>query len=178
MELLAGIPSVVYGLLGIVVLVPLINQLQSPGASLLAAMLTLALMILPMVVVIVEADFQKIPRPYLLGAEALGFTRWTTIKSIIFPATSGGIFAGIILQTGRAVGETMAVMMVCGNIVQVPNSLFDPMRTLSANIALEMAYATGNHRSALFLSGLILMTFVTLLVFVAGYLQRIYRRVD
>lgn len=166
-ELLAGIPSVVYGFWGLVVLVPLIAQLQPPGTSLLAGIFILALMILPTIALTAEASFMEIPVEYLQGATALGLSRWATIRGVVLPAAKSGLGTGLILAIGRAIGETMAVLMVCGNVVQIPTSLFDPMRTLTANIALEMAYATGNHRSALFVSGLLLMITITCLVILA-----------
>ncbi|QMS86381.1 phosphate ABC transporter permease subunit PstC (plasmid) [Nostoc edaphicum CCNP1411] len=171
-ELLAGIPSVVYGFWGLVVLVPLIGKLQPPGASLLAGIAILTLMILPTIALTAQASFSEVPNEYLQGAAALGISRWATIRSVVLTAAKSGIFTGLILGTGRAIGETMAVLMVCGNVVQIPTSLFDPLRTLTANIALEMAYATGNHRSALFVSGLLLMVAIAALVGVAEVISR------
>ena len=175
-ELLAGIPSVVYGFWGLVVLVPLIGRLQPPGTSLLAGIAILTLMILPTIALTANASFAKVPPEYLQGAAALGLSRWATVRGVVFPAAKSGLFTGLILGTGRAIGETMAVLMVCGNVVQTPKSLFSPMRTLTANIALEMAYAMGNHRSALFVSGLLLMAIIVALVTVAEVISegRIY----
>ncbi len=163
-ELLAGIPSVVYGFWGLVVLVPLIGRLHPPGPGLLAAIIILSIMILPTIALIAETSVRNIPKKYLHGAAALGLSRWATIRGVVFPAARSGIFTSILLGTGRAIGETMAVMMVCGNVVQIPQTLFDPIRTLTANIALEMAYAMGDHRSALFVSGLFLMVMIVVLV--------------
>lgn len=171
-ELLAGIPSVVYGFWGLVVLVPLIGKIQAPGASLLAGIIILALMILPTIALTADASFAEVPPEYLLGATALGISRWATIRSVACPAAKSGLFTGLILGTGRAMGETMAVLMVCGNVVQTPSSLFAPVRTLTANIALEMAYATGDHRSALFVSGLMLMVAIAILVLIAEGIGR------
>lgn len=171
-ELLAGIPSVVYGLWGLTTLAPLIAQLHPPGVSLLTAILILSLMVLPTVALTVEAAIAAVPASYLQGAMALGLSRWTSIKCIILPAAHSGITSGILLATGRAIGETMAVLMVAGNVVQHPHSLFDSVRTLTANIALEMAYAMGDHRAALFVSGLVLMIMVLLLVFMAAFFKR------
>ncbi|MFN6501296.1 MAG: phosphate ABC transporter permease subunit PstC [Nostoc sp. DedQUE01] len=171
-ELLAGIPSVVYGFWGLVVLVPLIGKLQPPGASLLAGIAILTLMILPTIALTAQASFSEVPSEYLQGAAALGISHWATIRSVVLVAAKSGIFTGLILGTGRAIGETMAVLMVCGNVVKTPTSLFDPVRTLTANIALEMAYATGNHRSALFVSGLLLMVAIAILVAVAEAISR------
>ncbi|GAA6615632.1 phosphate ABC transporter permease subunit PstC [Scytonema sp. NUACC26] len=171
-ELLAGIPSVVYGFWGLVVLVPAIGKIHPPGPSLIAGIAILTVMILPTIALVADASLAKVPTSYLQGATALGLTRWTTIYRVVFPAAKSGLFTGLILETGRAIGETMAVLMVCGNVVQVPKSLFDPMRTLTANIALEMAYATGDHRSALFVSGLVLMGAIVLLVAVAEVISQ------
>lgn len=156
-ELLAGIPSVVYGFWGLVVLVPLINRIQPPGSSLLAGILILSLMILPTVALVADASFANIPPIYLQSATALGLGQWATLWGVVLPSAKSGLVTGVVLATGRALGETMAVLMVCGNVVQVPSSLFDSVRTLTANIALEMGYATGDHRSALFVSGLVLL---------------------
>ena len=171
-ELLAGIPSVVYGFWGLVVLVPIINQLQAPGTSLLAGIAILTLMILPTIALTAAASLIEVPPEYFQGAAALGISSWATIRSVMLPAAKSGLFTGLILGIGRAIGETMAVLMVCGNVVQTPTSLFDPVRTLTANIALEMAYATGNHRSALFVSGLLLMMAIALLVIIAEGISR------
>ena len=99
-----------------------------------------------------------------MGAASLGLSRWGTIWGVAIPAAKSGLLTGVILEVGRAIGETMAVLMVCGNVVQTPDSIFDPIRTLTANIALEMAYALGNHRSSLFVAGLALMGMILLLV--------------
>ena len=170
-ELLAGIPSVVYGFWGLVALVPLIGQAQPPGASLLAGICILTIMILPTIALMADASLANIPSPYLWGAAALGLSRWGTVRGVVFPAAKSGLFTGVILETGRAIGETMAILMVCGNVVQVPQSIFEPVRTLTANIALEMAYAMGDHRSALFVSGLVLMVMVLALVGIAEYIS-------
>jgi len=162
-ELLAGIPSVVYGFWGLVVLVPIINRLHPPGTSLLAGIGILTLMILPTIALVADAAFAEVPKEYLLGAKAMGLSAGGTIWNIVIPTAKSGLLIGVILETGRAIGETMAVLMVCGNVVQTPNSIFDPVRTLTANIALEMAYALGNHRSALFVSGLLLLVIIIVL---------------
>ena len=175
-ELLAGIPSVVYGFWGLVVLVPLIGAIHPPGPSLLAGIAVLTIMILPTIALMADASFANVPQQYLRGAAALGLSRWGTTRGVIFPAAKSGLFTGVILETGRAIGETMAILMVCGNVVQTPHSLFDPMRTLTANIALEMAYALGGHRAALFVSGLVLMAMIATLVAAAEWIShgRIY----
>jgi len=171
-ELLAGIPSVVYGFWGLVVLVPLIRQFHPPGPSLLAGVFILTIMILPTVALMADAAFTNVPASYLRGAAALGLSRWGTIRGVVFPAARSGIYTGVILETGRAIGETMAILMVCGNVVQTPRRIFDPIRTLTSNIALEMAYAEGDHRAALFVSGLILLALIVTLVSVAEVLSK------
>jgi phosphate transport system permease protein len=171
-ELLAGIPSVVYGFWGLVVLVPLIGELQPPGPSLLAGILILTVMIFPTIALTADASLAAVPSQYVRGAAALGLPRWATIRSVVFPAAKSGLFTGVILETGRAIGETMAILMVCGNVVQTPSSLFDPVRTLTANIALEMAYALGDHRAALFVSGLVLMAMIVALIVSAEWISR------
>lgn len=171
--LLAGIPSVVYGLWGLTVLVPLIAAWQPPGVSLLAATLVLALMILPTVALTSSSALAAVPLPWLQGAAALGMSRCGAVWRVVLPAARAGIAAGAVLAAARAAGETMAVLMVAGNVVQTPTNLFDPVRVLTANIALEMAYAMGDHRAALFASGLALALLVLGLTAAA---QRIERR--
>ncbi len=171
-ELLAGIPSVVYGFWGLVVLVPMIGEMHPPGPSLLAGILILTIMILPTIALMADASLANVPQQYLRGAAALGLPRWATIRGVVFPAAKSGLFTGVILETGRAIGETMAILMVCGNVAQTPSSLFDPVRTLTANIALEMAYALGDHRAALFVSGLVLMAMIVALAIAAEWISR------
>jgi phosphate transport system permease protein len=171
-ELLAGIPSVVYGLWGLMVLVPLIGRLHPPGPSLLAGIAVLSIMILPTIALTADAALANVPADYRRGAAALGLSRWSTVRHVVFPAAKSGLFTGVILETGRSIGETMAILMVCGNQIQTPKSLFDPVRTLTANIALEMAYAMGDHRSALFVSGLILLVLIIALVGAAEWISR------
>jgi phosphate transport system permease protein len=171
-ELLAGIPSVVYGFWGLVVLVPLIAEIQPPGPSLLAGILILTIMILPTIALMADASLANVPQQYIRGAAALGLPRWATIRGVVFPAAKSGLFTGVILEIGRAIGETMAILMVCGNVVQIPSSIFDPIRTLTANIALEMAYALGDHRAALFVSGLVLMAMIVALALAAEWISR------
>ena len=170
LALLAGIPSVVYGLWGLTVLVPLIVRWQPPGASLLAAILILALMILPTVALTSAAALRAVPASMLHGAAALGLTRKGIILGVAVPAARGGILGGMLLAATRALGETMAVLMVAGNVVQNPTGLFEPVRVLTANIALEMAYATGSHRAALFASGLLLTVLVLALAWLGARL--------
>lgn len=165
--LLAGIPSVVYGLWGLTVLVPLIARWQPPGTSLLAAAVVLALMIVPTVALTSATALAGVPQAWLQGAAALGLSRRGMVLGVALPAARGGIIAGVVLATARALGETMAVLMVAGNVVQMPGSLFDPVRVLTANMALEMAYALGSHRAALFASGLALALLVLALTALA-----------
>lgn len=166
-ELMAGVPSVVYGLWGLMVMAPIILKWQAPGVSLLAGILILTLMVLPTMALLSDAALAGVPHEYTRGAAALGMSRARTLWCVSFPAARSGIITGMILATGRALGETMAVLMVTGNVVQYPSSLFDPIRALTSNIALEMAYAMGDHRSALFASGLVLILMVSGLVGVA-----------
>ena len=166
-ELLAGIPSVVFGFWGLTVLVPLINNWVAPGASVLAGVIVLAMMILPLVVLTADAALSKVPSSYLRSAHALGLSHWGIIQRIALPVAMPGIISGVILQTGRALGETMAILMVTGNVVQLPSSWFEPVRTLTANIALEMSYAVGDHRVALYVSGLLLLLITAVLVLIA-----------
>jgi len=154
-----------------VVLVPIIGRLHPPGPSLLAGILVLFLMILPTIMLVAHASFSHIPISYIHSAMALGLGRWSMIRSVILPAAKTGLFTGILLGIARALGETMAILMVSGNVVQTPSHLFDPIRTLTANIALEMAYALDDHRSALFVSGLLLMGMVMVFVVMAESLQ-------
>lgn len=165
--LLAGIPSVVYGFWALVVLVPIIGRIVPPGPSLSAGILILALMILPTIALLADASLTSVPPHTLQGAAALGLSRWSTVTGVALPAARAGLYTSMILAAGRAMGETMALLMVSGNVVQIPLTLFDPIRTLTANIALEMAYAMGDHRSALFVSGLVLMAIIAVLVLIS-----------
>jgi phosphate transport system permease protein len=168
-EILAGIPSVVYGFMGIVVVLPFIRQhLGGPGASGLAAAVILGIMILPTIIAISLDALQAVPRSYREGSLAMGATEWQTLWRVVLPGARSGIVAAVILGMGRAVGETMAVVMVAGNAVQLPHSPLDPVRTLTANLALEMGYAAGDHRSALFATGIVLFLIIIVLNAVAG----------
>ncbi len=171
-EVFSGLPSVVIGLWGLVVLVPYILQWTPPGASLLAAIVILSIMTLPTVTLIIKNRLEAIPRERLITAQALGLPKTTTLLKIFLPEVRSGIIKASVLQVGRAMGETMAVLMVCGNIPQIPKSLFAPIRTLTTNIALEMSYATDIHRSSLFFSGFILAIIATLLALLAHRYQK------
>ncbi len=171
-ELLAGIPSVVYGLWGLTVLVPWIGSFHPPGSSLLAGMLILSVMILPTMVLLSEAAFKSVPQAQFQAAASLGLTKETTLLRVVLPITWRSLLTAGLLSLARALGETMAVLMVCGNVAGMPNSVFDPVRTLTANMALEMGYALNLHRSALFVSGLLLTGLVLGLVLLAERFQR------
>ena len=163
-ELLAGIPSVVYGFFGLMVIVPLIsNHLGGPGNSLLAIIFVLTVMILPTIVSITESSIRAVPKSYKEGSLALGASHIQTIFKVMIPAARSGILAGVVLGIGRAIGETMAVILISGNTPRIPTSVLDPVRTLTANIALEMGYAAGLHQDALFATGVILFVFIMIL---------------
>ncbi|MGB4001763.1 MAG: phosphate ABC transporter permease subunit PstC [Bacillota bacterium] len=173
-QLLAGIPSVVFGFIGLVILVPLIRQwLGGPGFSVLAAGIVLGIMILPTIVSVCYDVFKAVPQAYREGMIALGATRWQTIRMVVLPAARPGIIAAIILGMGRAVGETMAVIMVAGNATKIPVSLLEPVRTLTSNIALEMGYAVGEHREALFATGIVLFIIIAILNTLARVVARV-----
>lgn len=178
LNLLSGIPSVVFGLWGLTQLVPLITSWQPPGASLLAAILVLSLMILPTIALTSASALASVPKDLVIGSIALGLRRKTWIISVLIPAAKGGISRGVLLATARALGETMAVMMVAGNVVQNPTGLFDPVRVLTANIALEMAYAMEDHRASLFASGLLLTLLVWLLSWAAHRMSNSSKRAN
>ncbi len=172
-ELLAGIPSVVYGFMGVVLLVPFIRStFGGPGLSVLAAAIILGIMILPTVISISIDSLDAVPPSYREGSIALGATPWQTVKMVLLPAARSGIVASIILGMGRAIGETMAVIMVAGNAAEIPGSLLAPVRTLTSNIALEMGYASGEHREALFATGVILFIIIMILNTVANATSR------
>ena len=169
--ILAGVPSVVYGLWGLLVLVPWIAAYEPPGASLLAGALILGLMILPTVGLTAADALAQARREHGAAAAALGLSPWGAALGVFLPAGRGGVATGTLLATGRALGETMAVLMVCGNVAQVPDSVFAPVRTLTANIALEMGYALDAHRTALFASGLALLAVVAGIVAIAHRME-------
>jgi phosphate transport system permease protein len=157
LEAMAGIPSVIYGFWGLVVLVPRINAFRAPGQSLLAGGIVVGMMILPTMAMMTDSALTSLSSDLRRSAAALGLSETTTFFRLLLPRLRPGLIAAVTLSLGRALGETMAVLMVAGNIPQIPSSVFEPVRTLTANIALEMAYASGTHRSALFVSGLLLL---------------------
>lgn len=172
-ELLAGIPSVVYGFFGLMVLVPLISKyFGGAGNSLLAVIIILAVMILPTIVSISETSIRAVPETYKEGSLALGASHMQTIFKVLLPAARSGIMAAVVLGIGRAIGETMAVILVSGNAVKFPHALTDMVRTLTANIALEMGYASGLHQDALFATGVVLFVFIMLLNILLNVLVR------
>jgi phosphate transport system permease protein len=183
-ELLAGIPSVVYGLFGMVVLLPLVRKVLpipgNTGFGLLSASIVLAVMILPTVTNIAEDAIRAVPREYKEGSLALGATHWQTIVSVTLPAARSGIVAAIILGVGRAIGETMAMIMVIGNSIIMPRPLnsnpltlfLSQARTLTGNIAVEISYATGLHESALFATGVVLFVLIMIVNSAANLILR------
>lgn len=176
-ELLAGIPSVVYGFIGIMVLSPWIRiHLGGSGLSILTASIVLGIMILPTIISISMDSLSALPPAYKEGSIALGATTWQTVVMVLLPGAKSGILAGIILGMGRAVGETMAVIMIAGNAIRVPTSIYDSVRTLTSNIALEMGYALGMHRAALFANAVILFAFIMILNTVAILIIKKRRR--
>jgi phosphate transport system permease protein len=170
LELLAGIPSVVYGFLGVLYIVPLIRDyLGGSGFSLLATSIILGIMILPTIISISFDALVSVPKTYREGSLAIGATKWQTIAKVVIPSAKSGILAGFILGMGRAIGETMAVIMVAGNALKIPGSPLDPLRTLTSNIALELAYATGDHRLSLFSTGVVLLVIIMILNYIANF---------
>jgi len=163
-ELLVGIPSVVYGLVGMVLLVPAIRErFGGTGFSVLAASMVLTAMVLPTIISISEDSIRAVPTTYKEGALALGATRWQTIWRVMLPAARSGIGASIVLGMGRAIGETMAMIMVLGNAIKFAETPLDPTRTLTGNIAVEIGYASGTHESALFATGIVLLIFILII---------------
>jgi len=163
-ELLAGIPSVVFGFIGLTIVVPLIRDyLGGPGFSVLASSVVLGIMVLPTMTSITYDALRAVPKAYREGMIAVGASPWQTVRMVVLPAAKSGILAAAVLSMGRAVGETMAVIMVAGNATIFPTSLLDPVRTMTSNIALEMGYAAGLHRSALFATGVVLFVVIGIL---------------
>ncbi len=172
-ELLAGIPSVVYGFFGLVILVPLIRNLfGGNGNSILTASILLGIMILPTIIGVSEAALRSVPNQYYEGALALGATHEQSIFAVVLPAAKSGVLAGVILGIGRAVGETMAVIMVAGNQASMPAGLLKGVRTMTANIVLEMGYAADLHRGALIATGVILFLFILIINLLFTLLKR------
>lgn len=167
-QLLAGIPSVLYGVFGLAIIVPFLqnNLGLARGQSLLAVIIVLAIMMLPTIVTVAETAIRAVPKTYREGSLALGVSQIGTIFKVVVPAAKSGIMAAIVLGLGRALGETMAVILVAGNSLIIPTSLTDSIRPLTTNIALEMGYAADIHQEMLFATGIVLFSFILILNFV------------
>ncbi|MGL5714787.1 MAG: phosphate ABC transporter permease subunit PstC [Paraclostridium sp.] len=172
-ELLAGIPSVLYGVFGLAVIVPAIQNIFNlpKGQSLLAVIIVLAVMMLPTIISVSETAIRAVPKVYKEGSLALGASHIETIFKVMLPAAKSGILAAVVLGIGRALGETMAVILVAGNSPVMPSSLMDSVRPLTTNIALEMGYAFGTHQEMLFATGVVLFTFILILNIVLNKLS-------
>lgn len=163
-ELLAGIPSIVYGFFGLVVIVPIIRQIVGgSGSTILTASILLGIMILPTIIGIAESSLRAVPNFYYEGALALGASHERSVFAVLLPAAGSGVFSAIVLGIGRAIGETMAVVMVGGNQARMPAGLLKGIRTLTTNIVLEMGYAAELHREALIATGVILFVFILII---------------
>ena len=162
-ELLAGIPSIVYGFFGLMVLVPLFRSIFGSGKSILTASVLLSFMILPTIITVSESSLRALDGSLLEGALALGDTKEKAVFRVMVPAAQSGILSSVILGVGRSIGETMAVVMVAGNQPRIPGGVLDGVRTMTANIVLEMGYATDLHREALIATGAVLFVFVLIL---------------
>lgn len=172
-ELMAGIPSIVYGFFGLILLVPLIRQIfGGTGTSMLAASLLLGMMILPTVIGPTESAIRSVPESYYEGSLALGATKERSIFCVMLPAAKSGILAAVVLGIGRAIGETMAVIMVAGNQARMPAGLLKGVRTLTANIVTEMGYATGLHRESLIATAVVLFVFILIINLSLSLLNR------
>lgn len=172
-NLMAGIPSVVYGFFGLMLIVPLFQDIfGSSGKGLLTASLILGIMILPTIISVSEAAIRAVPNAYFEGALALGATKEKSVLFTVVPAAKSGILAGVVLGIGRAIGETMAVIMVAGNQPQIPGSLLDGVRTMTANIVIEMGYATDLHREALVATAVVLFVFILIINLLVSLLRR------
>ena len=177
-ELLAGIPSIVYGFFGMVVIVPCIRTVAAmfgadiSGSSILAASVLLGIMILPTVIGVSEAALRAVPSAYYEGAVAMGARHERAIFTVMLPAAKSGVLAGVVLGIGRAIGETMAVIMVAGNQPRLTGNMLKGIRTMTANIVLEMGYATGLHREALIATGVVLFVFILIINLTFSVLKR------
>ena len=172
-ELLAGIPSVVYGFFGLMVIVPFIRTyMTGNGLSLLAAAVLLGIMILPTIITVSQSALDAVPAKYYEGSLALGADHERSVFRVVLPAAVSGITAGVVLGIGRAIGETMAVIMVAGNQTVIPDSIFDGVRTLTANIVLEMGYAADLHRGALIATGVVLFVFILIITLLVSLIKR------
>ena len=175
-ELLAGIPSIVYGFFGMEVLVPLLRNtfvaFNCKGNSMLAASILLGIMILPTIIGVSESAIRAVPNSYYEGSLALGADHERSVFFAVLPAAKSGILAGVVLGIGRAIGETMAVIMVAGNQPAMAHSIFKGVRTMTANVVMEMGYATGIHREALIATGVVLFVFILLINLLFSVIKR------
>ena len=172
-NLMAGIPSIIYGFFGLVVMVPFVREhFKGNGQSILTAALLLGIMILPTIISVSESSIRAVEESYYEGALALGATHERSVFTVVVPAAKSGVFAAVVLGVGRALGETMAVMMVVGNQARVPDSIFKGVRTLTTNIVLEMGYATDLHREALIATGVVLFVFILIINISFSILKR------
>lgn len=177
-ELLAGIPSIVYGFFGMVVIVPCIRTVAAlfdvdiSGSSILAASVLLGIMILPTVIGVSEAALRAVPSAYYEGAVAMGARHERAIFTVMLPAAKSGVLAGVVLGIGRAIGETMAIIMVAGNQPRLTGNMLKGIRTMTANIVMEMGYATGLHREALIATGVVLFVFILIINLTFSVLKR------
>ena len=176
-ELLAGIPSVVYGFFGLVILVPFVrantpDNVTGNGLSLLAASVLLGIMILPTIITVAQSALDAVPKKYYEGSLALGADHERSVFRVIVPAATSGIMASIVLGVGRAIGETMAVIMVAGNQALIPESIFSGVCTMTANIVLEMGYAADLHRGALVATGVVLFVFILLITMLFNVIKK------
>ena len=174
-QTLAGIPSVIYGFFGLTLIVPFVRDVfGGSGFSILAASIVLAFMILPTIVSLTQDAIKAVPDYYREASFGIGSTHWQCIKSIILPIAMPGIITAIILGMGRAIGETLAVLMLAGNVSNMPSSIISPVRTLTSNIALEMGYATGIHYNSLFATAIVLFVVIMILMVISIYVQNKY----
>ncbi len=173
-NLMAGVPSIVYGFFGLVVIVPMIRTFTNgeSGTSMLAASIILAIMVLPTIIGVTETAIRSVPQSYYEGALALGATHERSVYTIVFPAAKSGIMAGIVLGIGRVIGETMAVIMVAGNQPRMPQGIMEGVRTMTANIVIEMGYAADLHREALIATGVVLFVFILIINLSVSALNR------
>lgn len=177
-ELLAGIPSIVYGFFGMVIIVPCIRTVAAlfgadvSGSSILAASILLGIMILPTIIGVSEAALRAVPSAYYEGAVAMGARHERAVFTVMLPAAKSGVLAGVVLGIGRAIGETMAVIMVAGNQPRLTGNMLKGIRTMTANIVLEMGYATGLHREALIATGVVLFVFILIINLTFSILKR------
>lgn len=173
-DLLAGIPSVVYGFFGLMMLVPLIRDLfhKGNGSSILSASILLGIMILPTIIGVTESAIRAVPSNYYKGSLALGATKERSLFFVVLPAAKSGLIAGVVLGIGRAIGETMAVVMVAGNQARMPAGILRGVRTMTSNIVLEMGYAADLHREALIATGVVLFVFILIINFCVARLNK------